>query len=144
MPSHDADVLTGRRVAIAGVAASALLACMNITAGLLAHSTSVLATGLEFAGDVVASTIVLGGMVVAARPADENHPYGHGRVEMLAGFVVGVIVMGGGLGICYQSLQAIGATHPPPGRAAIAALIIAIVIRATMSAVKFRIGRRIQ
>jgi len=144
MPSHETDVLTGRRVAIAGVAASALLACMNITAGLLAHSTSVLATGLEFAGDVIASTIVLGGMIVAARPADENHPYGHGRVEMLAGFVVGVIVMGGGLGICYQSLQAIGATHPPPGRAAIAALIIAIVIRATMSAVKFRIGRRIQ
>src|SRR5690242_1054320 len=111
MPSHEANVRSGRRVALVGVGASAVLACMNIIVGLLAHSTSVFATGLEFAGDVVASTIVLGGMIVASRPADDDHPYGHGRVEMLAGFVVGVIVMGGGLGICYQSLQAIGAIH---------------------------------
>lgn len=144
MPSHAANLRTGHRVAVVGVAASAVLACMNIVVGLAAHSMSVLATGLEFAGDVVASTIVLGGMMVAARPADENHPYGHGRVEMLAGFVVGMIVMIGGVGICYQSLQAIGASHPPPGSIAIAALIIAIVIRAAMSTVKFRVGRRIQ
>jgi cation diffusion facilitator family transporter len=144
MPSHETNVRTGRRVALAGVGASGVLACMNILVGLLAHSTSVFATGLEFAGDVIASTIVLGGMIVAARPADENHPYGHGRVEMLAGFVVGIIVMGGGAGICYQSLQAIGAIHPPPGRSAIVALVVAIVIRGIMSAVKFRVGRRIQ
>ena len=144
MGSHEADIRTGRRVALAGVAASAALACMNIVVGLVAHSASVLATGLEFAGDVVASTIVLGGMIVAARPADENHPYGHGRVEMLAGFVVGIVVMGGGAGICFQSLRAIGAVHAPPGGGAIAALIVAIVVRAIMSAVKFRVGRRIQ
>lgn len=117
---------------------------MNVVVGVLAHSTSVLATGLEFAGDVVASTIVLAGMVVAARPPDQNHPYGHGRVEMLAGFVVGIIVMAGGAGISYHSLQAIGAIHPPPGRGAVEALIIAIVVRAVMSAIKFRVGRRIQ
>src|SRR5690242_10174996 len=123
MPSHEANVRTGKRVALAGVAASAILACMNVVVGVLAHSTSVLATGLEFAGDVVASTIVLAGMVVAARPPDQNHPYGHGRVEMLAGFVVGIIVMAGGAGISYHSLQAIGAIHPPPGRGAVEALI---------------------
>lgn len=144
MPSHDTDIRTGRRVALAGVGASATLAVMNVAVGLLANSTSVFATGLEFAGDVVASTIVLGGMVVAARPADDNHPYGHGRVEMLAGFVVGMIVMIGGAVICYQSLQAIGASHAPPGISAIAALIVAIVVRGVMSIVKFRVGRRIQ
>jgi cation diffusion facilitator family transporter len=144
MSSHEANVRTGKRVALAGVGASAILACMNVVVGLVAHSTSVFATGLEFAGDVVASTIVLAGMVVAARPPDQNHPYGHGRVEMLAGFVVGIVVMAGGAGISYHSLQAIGATHPPPGGAAIAALTIAIAVRAVMSAVKFRVGRRIQ
>lgn len=142
--SHDTNVRTGRRVALAGVIASTGLAGMNIIVGLAAHSASVLATGLEFAGDVLASTIVLGGMVVAARPPDANHPYGHGRVEVLAGFVVGVIVMAGGVGICYQSLQAIGAIHPPPGRMAIAALIGAIAVRAVMSGLKFRVGRSIQ
>jgi cation diffusion facilitator family transporter len=134
----------GRRVAFAGVGASAVLAVLNVAVGLLANSTSVLATGLEFTGDVLASTIVLGGMVVAARPADANHPYGHGRVEMLAGFVVGMIVMLGGTVICYQSLQAIGVVHAPPGISAIASLIVAIVVRGLMSIVKFRVGRRIQ
>jgi divalent metal cation (Fe/Co/Zn/Cd) transporter len=64
---------TGRTVALSGIAAS-MLAVSNVTVGLLVHSTSVVATGLEFAGDILASTIVLAGMIVAARPADENHP----------------------------------------------------------------------
>ena len=70
---------TGGRVALAGIAASALLATLNIVVGILTKSTSVVATGAEFAGDVLASTVVLIGMVVAVKPADENHPYGHGR-----------------------------------------------------------------
>ena len=77
---------------LVGVAVSGLLACSNIVVGVLAQSTSVVATGFEFAGDVLASSIVLVGMGVAARPADENHPYGHGRFETLSAFVVGVIL----------------------------------------------------
>ena len=45
---------TGRRVALAGIGVSAMLACSNIIIGLLANSTSVVATGFEFAGDVIA------------------------------------------------------------------------------------------
>jgi cation diffusion facilitator family transporter len=135
---------TGRRVALAGIAASALLATLNIVVGILTKSTSVVATGVEFAGDVLASTVVLIGMIVAVRPADANHPYGHGRIEILAALLVGVILVAGGIGICWHSLQAVGETHAPPSRAAIAVLIIAIVLRGLMSLVKFRVGRRIQ
>ena len=134
----------GRRVAIAGIVVSAFLACTNILVGVLASSTSVLATGLEFAADVLASSIVLAAMIVGARPADANHPYGHGRAETLAGFIVGIIVLGGGVAISYQSLQAIGAVHRAPGMAAVVALLVAIALRAVMSTVKFRVGRRIQ
>ena len=102
------------------------------------------ATGLEFAGDVLASTVVLLGMVVAVRPADDNHPYGHGRIETLAAFVVGMILVLGGAGICWNSLQAVGARHAPPSAAAIVVLGVAIVVRGVMSAVKFRVGRRIR
>lgn len=135
---------TARRVTIAGIAVSAILACSNIVIGFLTHSTSVVATGFEFAGDVFASGIVLIGMGVAARPADENHPYGHGRFETLSAFVVGVILAAAGVMICYQSVQAVGATHPPPGLGAAAALVAAIVLRAIMSSVKFRVGRRLR
>jgi cation diffusion facilitator family transporter len=150
-PGHNPDVTSidesyqiARRVTRASIAVSGLLSCSNIITGLLAHSTSVVATGVEFAGDVLASSIVLIGMGVAARPADENHPYGHGRFETLSAFVVGVILAAGGALICYQSLQAVGASHPPPGVTAAAALVSAIILRSIMSSVKFRIGRRIR
>lgn len=140
----DPIVSTGRRVALAGIAASALLATLNLVVGVLTNSTSVVATGVEFAGDVIASTVVLIGMIVAVKPADENHPYGHGRVEILAAFLVGVILVAGGIGVCWNSLQAVGETHAPPSRAAIAVLVVAIVLRGLMSVVKVRVGRRIQ
>ena len=142
-PEMDRDARTARRVAIAGIAASSVLAVLNIMVGVITQSTSVFATGVEFAGDVLASTIVLVGMIVAVRPADQNHPYGHGRIETLAAFVVGLILAMGGAGICWTSLQAVGAQHPPPSSAAIATLSAAIVIRGVMSGVKFRVGRRI-
>jgi cation diffusion facilitator family transporter len=135
---------TARRITLAGMGVSALLAASNIAVGWLAQSTSVVATGFEFAGDVLASSIVVIGMRVAARPADENHPYGHGRFETLSAFVVGMILGGAGVAICYQSLQAVGATHAPPGVGAAATLAGTIVLRGIMSSLKFRIGRRLR
>ena len=140
----DQSYQTARRVTRASIAVSALLACSNIIVGLLAHSTSVIAIGVEFAGDVFASTIVLIGMGAAARPADDDHPYGHGRYETLSAFAVGMILAAGGVAICYQSLQAVGARHAPPGLTAAAALVGAVILRGVMSSVKFRVGRRIR
>ena len=55
----------------------------------MTQSTSVFATGVEFAGDVLASIVVLFGLIAATKPPDDDHPYGHGRIETLAAFVVG-------------------------------------------------------
>lgn len=140
----DPSIRAGQRVAVAGIAASVLLATLNIVVGFITRSTSVVATGFEFAGDVLASTVVLIGTIVAAKPADENHPYGHGRLETLAAFLVGVILVAGGIGICWGSLQAVGETHAPPAAPAVAVLLVAIVLRSVMSVLKFRVGHRIQ
>jgi cation diffusion facilitator family transporter len=140
----DANVRTARRVTLVGICASAALAVLNIVVGLLARSTSVVATGVEFAGDVLASTVVFLGMLVAVKPADEEHPYGHGRVETLAAFAVGMILAGSGFGICWSSLRNVGDQHPPPSIAAITVLVVAITVRGIMSIVKFRIGRRVR
>ena len=86
----------GKRVALASVLVSATLAVAKIVIGLLGRSTAVVADGIESAGDVVASGIVLFGFAIAARPADENHPYGHGKYETLTGLVVGIILFLGG------------------------------------------------
>ena len=141
--SLETDMLFGRKVAIASIAASSILATANIVVGMLAGSTSVVASGVEFVGDVIASTAVLLGMILGSRPADENHPYGHGRIEILAGLTVGIILASGGVGICYRSLGRITEAHSPPGAYAMWPLIGAMVIRGSMATFKFRAGRRI-
>jgi len=134
----------GRRVALASTAINVGLAGSNVVVGFLSGSTSVVAAGLHFMGDVLASTVVLIAMFVAGKPADPEHPYGHGRFETVAGLVVGMILLAGGVGICYTSLQRIGEGHPPPSAYGVSTLLLAILVRVVMSTTKFRVGRRIQ
>jgi cation diffusion facilitator family transporter len=143
MASEQSRIEAGPRLAFISVAASATLAFANVTAGLLFHSTSVVAAGLEFAGDVLASLIVFFGMLMASRPPDEDHPYGHGRFEILAGLVVGLILIAGGAGICVHSLSRIDAVREAPRLPAAFALIGSMVIKSFLSFSKFRVGRRI-
>ena len=133
----------GRRLAIVSVAGSAALAILNVTVGLFSDSTSVVAAGLEFAGDVLASLIVFLGMLMASRPPDEDHPYGHGRFEILAGLLVGLILILAGFGICLHSLDKVGDVHAGPGVMAIWALAVSMVVKSILAWSKFRVGRRI-
>jgi cation diffusion facilitator family transporter len=133
----------GKRWAIVSVAGSGTLSVANVVVGLLAGSTSVFAAGLEFAGDVLASSLVWLGMVVASKAADEEHPYGHGRFEILMAFSVGMILFAGGIGICYHSLQNMGESHPPPSLYAVVPLFVAILIKSLLSGFKFHFGRMI-
>lgn len=138
------SVATGKRVALVSVATSAVLAVMKIVVGILAGSTSVVADGFESAGDVLASAFVFFGFAIAARPADQNHPYGHGRHETITGLIVGLVLCVGGVGICYRSLRNITAFHAPPAAYAQVPLLVSLVAKAALSTVKFQVGRRIR
>ena len=80
------------------------------------HSTAVVADGLESAADVIASGFVLFGLTLAAEPADENHPYGHGRVETLTGLLIGLALSVGGALISWKSICRVGQPARAPGR----------------------------
>jgi cation diffusion facilitator family transporter len=134
----------GKRVAMASIAVSGILAAVKITVGILGRSASVLADGFESAGDVVAATAVFFGFAIASRPADEEHPYGHGRYETLTGLIVGVILFVAGIGICYRSLQGVDRVHEVPAFYGVWALVASMVSKAVMSAVKFHYGKRIR
>jgi cation diffusion facilitator family transporter len=141
--SNSGNLLLGKRLAAISIVASCVLSISNVWVGYAAGSTSVVAAGFEFLGDVLASVLVLAGMTLAARPADAEHPYGHGRIEILAGLSVGLILAAGGVGICFRSLQKITEQHPPPDLYSMWPLLGAIAIRTGMSTLKFRVGHRI-
>lgn len=123
--------------------ASGALALMNIAVGWVGESTSVTAAGVEFAGDVIASAVVLFGTLLAARPADEDHPYGHGRIEILAALLVGLMLALGGAGICIRSLQKVASLSRPPAPYTLWPLAVAVVVKSLLATSKFSVGRKI-
>ena len=133
---------TGQRIAATGMAISGALAVAKIFAGVAGHSTAVLADGLESASDVFSSGVVLLGLTLAAKPADENHPYGHGRVEILTGLLIGLILTAGGALISYGSFEHIGTPHEPVSPFVIWPLLASLALKSLLATWKFRYGRK--
>jgi cation diffusion facilitator family transporter len=130
-----------RRVAMASIVISAILAVIKITVGLAAHSVAVVSDGFESATDVFTSGLVLTGLWIASKPADRDHPYGHGRFEILIGLVIGVVLAVTGTTISVRALEERYVGHAPE-LFAIWPLIGSIVAKTSLGAVKFRLGRR--
>jgi cation diffusion facilitator family transporter len=131
-------------VAAAGMLVSGILALIKISAGLAGHSTAVFADGLESASDVFASGLVLLGLTIAAKPADEEHPYGHGRVEILTGLVIGLALTAGGALISYGSIGRVGRPQPPLAGFVVWPLVISLAAKSVLAILKFRYARKLQ
>jgi cation diffusion facilitator family transporter len=96
------------------IAGNAALALCKALAGYFGHSYALIADAIESTADVLASFLVLFGLKYASRPADKNHPYGHGRIEPLITFmVVGFLIMSAVV-IAHESIQNIGTPHELP------------------------------
>jgi cation diffusion facilitator family transporter len=136
---------TGQRVAAASMAISGTLALVKLIAGIKGHSTSVVADGLESASDVFASGFVLLGLTLAAKPADKDHPYGHGRIEILTGLLIGLGLSAGGALICYGSVERLG--HPEAAAVAgyvVWPLVLSLAAKTALAIFKFRYARRLK
>ena len=134
----------GRTVAIGSMLVSAALATAKIAVGLNANSTAVVSDGLESVGDVLTSGLVLFGLLIAAKPPDSEHPYGHGRLETLSALVVGMILIASGSLIAFRSLQRAWESQHAPAAYAVWPLIASIAVKSAMSLSKWRLGRRIR
>jgi cation diffusion facilitator family transporter len=123
---------------------SAVLAAAKIVIGLNANSTAVVSDGLESVGDVLTSGLVIFGLIIAAKPPDAQHPYGHGRLETLSALVVGMILIASGSLIAFRSLERAWESQHTPAAYAVWPLIASIAIKSAMSFTKWRLGRRIR
>ena len=128
----------GRRLALAGLVTNIALAAIKLVAGLVGHSYALIADAVESLADIVGSVVVWGGLHISAKPADEDHPYGHGKAEALAGFVVALMVAFAGIGIGAQAARKIVTPDQPPAAWTLAVLIVVVVVKEIL----FRIGRR--
>src|SRR5437016_5081635 len=82
-----------KRAAWMGILGSSSLGLAKLAAGWVGQSHAVIADGIESAGDAVASTVVLLGLIVSVRPPDAEHPYGHARAEDVAGKTIATMMV---------------------------------------------------
>ena len=129
-PTH---IVRSIRAAQAGVATNAVLAMAKITAGVVGSTYALIADGVESLADVASSLIVWGGVALGARPADENHPYGHGRAEALAAAVVSVMMLAAAIFVATESIREIRTPHRFPARWTLVFLLGVVAVKTMMA-----------
>ncbi|MEP0712186.1 cation diffusion facilitator family transporter [Algoriphagus sp.] len=102
------------RTVVFSMLGNVALAAIKFLAGIFGNSYALIADGIESVVDVFASVLVLFGLKYSARPADENHPYGHGKAEPLITFVVVVFLIISAGTIAWQAFQHILTPHELP------------------------------
>ena len=102
------------RTVIFSMVSSVFLAAIKFLAGIFGNSFALIADGIESVVDVFSSILVLIGLKYAERPADENHPYGHGKAEPLITFLVVVFLVISAATIAWQAIINIQDPHAIP------------------------------
>ncbi len=115
-----------------GIFANLFLAVVKGVVGFFGNSFALIADAIESTADVFTSIIVWIGLKSAAKPPDEDHPYGHGRAEPLAGIVVALSLFGAAVFIAYESIRLIQTPHKLPAAFTLIVLIAVIVLKECM------------
>lgn len=132
------------RASVLGLVVNALLASVKLTAGLLGNSYALVADAIESFADIASSLIVWRGAVVAARPADDDHPYGHGRAETLAAGLVALMLIGAAVFIAAQSIREVFTPHHAPAPFTLFVLLGVVLVKETLFRWVSRVGAEIE
>ena len=126
-----------------GICANVLLSIIKIVIGLLGGVLSVTADGFNNLADAGSSVVTLIGFKLAGKPADRDHPFGHGRMEYISAFIVSFLILLVGFELLKDSITSLtsGAAAPMFSNVAIIALIISIIIKCWLYFFNRKIGK---
>ncbi|MBO4426934.1 MAG: cation transporter [Bacteroidales bacterium] len=128
------------RTSIIGIVANVLLASFKAVVGLLANSVAVVLDAVNNLSDAISSVITIIGTKLSMRPADNKHPFGHGRVEYFSAIIIAVIVLTTGIGSLVESVKKI--INPTEPDYTAVTLIVIIVAILTKLALGWYVGRK--
>jgi cation diffusion facilitator family transporter len=131
------------RWAQAGLLTNALLVIAKLFAGIIGHSNALIADAVESSADIFSSLIVWMGLSIAARPADEDHPYGHGKAEPLAAAVVSLMLLGAAVGISIIAIRDIRTPHHLPAPFTLFVAAGVIIVKEILYRRVSRVGREV-
>lgn len=141
---HDEDFKTAEKWAIIGVVGNLILTLFKAFAGIFGGSSAMVADALHSASDIIASAVVYVSLKIAKKPADEEHPFGHGKAEAISAAIVGIMLLMAGIVIIKTAYTTItGGPIEAPGIIALYAAVFSIVIKEAMYRVTYKVGKRI-
>ena len=123
------------KVSIISIIANVVLAAFKLVAGILAHSGAMISDAIHSASDVFSTFVVMIGIKIASKEPDEEHPYGHERMECVAAIILATILCITGLGIGKNALSNITGNSGEmavPGVLALIAAIVSIIVKEAM------------
>ena len=135
----------GKFAGVVGIVSNLILCIMKILIGLVSRSIAIIADGINNLADASSSIITLVGFKLASQPEDEDHPYGHARIEYLTGLFISIVIIVIGLQLLRTSIDKI--LHPEPlefSCLTIIILVAAILIKLWQSLFNRSIGRKIR
>lgn len=127
-----------------GIFCNILLFIGKLSVGLISASISIMADAFNNLSDAASSVVTLVGFKMAGRPADDQHPFGHGRIEYISGLIISTVVMMMGLEFVKSSIEKI--INPASieiGIYSIIILLMSILLKLWMSIFNKKIGDRI-
>ncbi len=137
LSSHQADVQRraneSAQLVLRGIGLNLVLAVVKFAGGIFGHTYALIADGAESLLDVVTSIVVWGGFKWAGQPPDEEHPFGHGKAEPLAGLAVAVFVFAMAGWVAFHAVLAIMTPHGGPAWWTLPLLAVAVVAKILFS-----------
>jgi cation diffusion facilitator family transporter len=140
---EDKDFQTARYWAVVGFAGNFCLTVLKGWAGIMSNSSAMVADAVHSASDIFASVFVYISLKIAQKPADKEHPYGHGRAEVISTLVVVGMLVAAGVEIIRTAIATIrdGSLHAP-GDLAVYVAILSVFVNELMYQFTYRAGMR--
>lgn len=119
------------------------LAALKMTAGIVGHSHAVVADAVHSLSDLVTDFAVIAGVHFWSKPADDDHPHGHQRIETLVTVVIGLFLALVAFGLAWDAVSAgHDGDQPTPGAVALAAALISVAVKEALYRWTARVGER--
>lgn len=134
----------GKFAGIVGILSNAVLCVFKILVGIIAGSIAIIADGINNLVDASSSVITLIGFKLASMPEDEDHPYGHARIEYITGMIVSVLIVVVGVELGKSSIDKV--MHPSAlvfSWATVIVLLLAIGIKIWQAMFNIHVGKKI-
>lgn len=131
----------GVQVARVGLLTNAVLAMVKLVTGIVGNSYALVADAVESTADVFSSLVVMGGLRISVREADEQFPFGYGKAEPLSAVVVGLMLIAAAVGIGIEAVREIRVPHHSPEPYTLWVLLGVVVVKELLFRRVFRVGR---